>query len=49
MNGCLLDTNIITKMLNNDPAAVQLIQKAEKLYTSIIVAGELYFAAANSR
>ena len=48
MNGCLLDTNVITKILNNDLAAIQLIQKAEKLCTSVIVAGELYFAAANS-
>ena len=48
MNGSLFDTNVITKLLNNDPAAVTLVQKADKLFTSIVVIGELYFAAANS-
>ena len=48
MNGSLLDTNVITKMLNNDSDAIKLVQKIEKLYTSSIVAGELYYAAINS-
>jgi tRNA(fMet)-specific endonuclease VapC len=48
MNGSVLDTNVITKMLDKDPAAITMVQKIENLYTSAIVAGELYFAAANS-
>jgi tRNA(fMet)-specific endonuclease VapC len=48
MSGSVLDTNVITKMLDKDPAAIALIRKVESLYTSVIVAGELYFAAAKS-
>ena len=48
MNGSVLDTNVITKLLDQDPLAISLIQKIDKLFTSIIVVGELYFAAANS-
>jgi tRNA(fMet)-specific endonuclease VapC len=48
MTGSILDTNIITKLLNNDPKAISIVKKIEKIYTSIIVVGELYFAAANS-
>jgi predicted nucleic acid-binding protein len=48
MNGSVLDTNVITKMLDKDPAAIAMVQKIENFYTSSIVAGELYFAAANS-
>ena len=48
MNGSVLDTNVITKLLDNDPAAISLVQKVDKLFTSVIVVGELYFAAANS-
>ena len=48
MNGSILDTNVITKMLNNDPIAIQMVKNVNKLYTSSIVAGELFFAAFNS-
>jgi len=48
MTGSLIDTNVITKFLNKDPLAISLIQKIDNLYTSSIVVGELYFAAANS-
>ena len=48
MNGSLLDTNVIAKLLNKDPAAISLIQKIDTLFTSIIVVGKLYFAADNS-
>ena len=48
MNGSLLDTNVITKLLDKDPKAVSLVQKADKLFTSVVVIGELYYAAANS-
>ena len=48
MSGSVLDTNVITKLLKHDPAAISLIQKIDRFFTSIIVVGELYFAAANS-
>ena len=48
MNGSVLDTNVITKLLDKDSAAISLVQKIDKLFTSVIVTGELYFAAANS-
>jgi tRNA(fMet)-specific endonuclease VapC len=48
MSGSLLDTNVITKMLDRDPAAIRMLENVEKLYTSIIVVGELYYAALNS-
>jgi len=48
VNGSILDTNVITKLLDKDPAAISLVQKIEKPFTSLIVAGELYFAALNS-
>jgi tRNA(fMet)-specific endonuclease VapC len=48
MNGSILDTNVITKMLDKDPVAINMVKKIEHIYTSVIVAGELYFAAANS-
>ena len=48
MNGSIIDTNVITKLLNKELSAVSLIQKVDNLFTSSIVVGELYFAAANS-
>jgi predicted nucleic acid-binding protein len=48
MNGSILDTNVITKLFDKDPVAISLVKKADKLFTSIIVVGELYFAAINS-
>jgi tRNA(fMet)-specific endonuclease VapC len=48
VNGSILDTNVITKFLDKDPAAISLIQKVEIPFTSSIVVGELYFAAVNS-
>jgi tRNA(fMet)-specific endonuclease VapC len=48
MNGSLIDTNVIIKMLHNEPEAVSLLQKAAKPYVSIIVKGELYYGAYKS-
>jgi tRNA(fMet)-specific endonuclease VapC len=48
MNGSIIDTNIITKMLDGDPIAIDIMNKVSIHYTSVIVAGELYFAAFNS-
>jgi len=35
-------------LLDNDPAAISLVRKIENVFTSIVVVGELYYAAANS-
>ena len=48
MNGSLLDTNVIIRMLDKDPLAIRMVEKWNRLYTSVVVAGELYFAALNS-
>ena len=48
MNGSILDTNVITKLLDKNPEAISLVQKIERPFTSIVVVGELYFAAVNS-
>ncbi len=48
MTGSLLDTNVITKLLDRNSAAIALVQKIEEYFTSSIVVGELYYAAANS-
>ena len=48
MNGSILDTNVITKMLDQDAGAISLIKKVDRIFTSVIVVGELYFAVANS-
>jgi tRNA(fMet)-specific endonuclease VapC len=48
MNGSILDTNVITRLLDNNPAAISLVYKIDNIFTSIVVVGELYFAAANS-
>jgi predicted nucleic acid-binding protein len=36
MNGSILDTNVITKLLDNDPAAISLVHKIDNIFTSII-------------
>ncbi|MDR1288756.1 MAG: PIN domain-containing protein [Treponema sp.] len=48
MNGSLIDTNVIIKMLHNEPEAVTLLQEVETPYVSIIVVGELYYGACKS-
>jgi predicted nucleic acid-binding protein len=48
VNGSLVDTNVIIKMLHNDAEAIGLLQKAGKLYTSVVVKGELFYGAAKS-
>ncbi|MEW6455118.1 MAG: type II toxin-antitoxin system VapC family toxin [Acidobacteriota bacterium] len=50
MNGeYLLDTNIIIAFLNGDKEISLKITEAEKIYTSVVVIGELLFGADNSR
>ncbi|WP_411044168.1 PIN domain-containing protein [Treponema sp. TIM-1] len=48
MNGSIIDTNVIIKMLHNDPEAISLLQKVKKAYVSPIIRGELYFGAYKS-
>jgi predicted nucleic acid-binding protein len=36
MTGSILDTNVITRMLDKDPAAINLVKKVENAYTSVI-------------
>jgi tRNA(fMet)-specific endonuclease VapC len=48
MNGSLLDTVFISKLIDKDPVALDVASRIERQYTSLIVVGELYYAAANS-
>jgi tRNA(fMet)-specific endonuclease VapC len=47
-SGSVIDTNVITKLLNNDPEAVNLQSKVTKAYATVPVVGELYFGAEKS-
>jgi tRNA(fMet)-specific endonuclease VapC len=50
MNGkYLLDTNIVIALFGNDPDVVEQVDKAEKIFIQVIVAGELYYGAIKSR
>jgi tRNA(fMet)-specific endonuclease VapC len=48
MNGSMLDTNFIIRMIDKDPVAIAMAKKIKNCYTSFIVVGELYFAAEKS-
>jgi tRNA(fMet)-specific endonuclease VapC len=48
MNGSILDTVFISKVIDKDPVALDILSRIERKYTSLIVVGELYFAADNS-
>jgi tRNA(fMet)-specific endonuclease VapC len=48
MNGSIIDTNVIIKMLHGDPDAIALFQKIEKAYVSLTIKGELYYGAFKS-
>jgi predicted nucleic acid-binding protein len=48
MNGSILDTVFISKLIDKDPVALDIVSRIERQYTSLIVVGELYYAAANS-
>jgi tRNA(fMet)-specific endonuclease VapC len=48
MNGSVVDTNVIIKMLNNDEAAIGLLEKIERAYVPVIVMGELFYGAYKS-
>jgi predicted nucleic acid-binding protein len=48
MNGSVIDTNVIIKMLVNDQAAIDLLSKVEKAYVPVQVVGELLYGAEKS-
>ena len=49
MNGkCLVDTNVITRLLRSDERSVELFNQAESISVPSIVAGELFYGAYNS-
>lgn len=48
MNGNLLDTNVIIKMLNGDSEAVRIFDLLQNPEISVITAGELFYGANKS-
>ena len=49
MNGkCLVDTNVIIRLLRADARSVELFDQADRIYIPAIVAGELFYGAENS-
>jgi tRNA(fMet)-specific endonuclease VapC len=48
MNGSAIDTNVIIRMLNNDEAAIDVLNKTSGAFVPIIVVGELFYGANNS-
>jgi tRNA(fMet)-specific endonuclease VapC len=48
MNGSVIDTNVIIKMMHEDSTAISLLEKIDRKYIPIIVAGELFFGAYKS-
>lgn len=48
MNGNLIDTNVIIKLLNGDKNTIEIFEKIDDVYISAISAGELYYGAEKS-
>jgi tRNA(fMet)-specific endonuclease VapC len=48
VNGSVIDTNVIIKMLNNDQTAILLLEKAGRAFVPVIVVGELFYGAYKS-
>ncbi|MDR1916010.1 MAG: type II toxin-antitoxin system VapC family toxin [Synergistaceae bacterium] len=48
MNGSVIDTNVIIRMLNGDEAAINLLNTVGRAFIPIIVVGELFYGAAKS-
>lgn len=44
----LLDTNIISDLNDNVPETLQVLASAEEVFTSVVVAGELFYGIENS-
>ena len=43
----LLDTNIISDLNDNVPETLQVLASAEEVFTSVVVAGELFYGIEN--
>ena len=48
MNGSVIDTNVIIRMLNNDKTVIRLLDGVQQAYLPVIVAGELMYGAYKS-
>jgi tRNA(fMet)-specific endonuclease VapC len=48
MNGSVIDTSVIIRMMNGDGAAVNLLRQITEKYVPVIVVGELFFGAYKS-
>lgn len=48
MNGNLVDTNIIAKMLNGDKVAVEIFESLDEVFIPVITVGELFYGASKS-
>jgi tRNA(fMet)-specific endonuclease VapC len=48
MNGSVIDTNVIIRMLNGDESAIDLLSTVSGAFIPIIVVGELFYGAKKS-
>ena len=48
MNGSLVDTNVIIRMLKGDKTAVEILGGIDKAFVPIVVVGELFYGAYKS-
>lgn len=48
MNGNLIDTNVIIKLLNSDTKTIDIFDSLDDIYISVITVGELYYGANKS-
>ena len=48
MNGNLVDTIVIIKMLNGDPEVIRIFDSLDNIHISVITAGELFYGAHKS-
>lgn len=48
-NGNLVDTNIVSKLMNGDIAVIEIFDKLDNIHVSSITAGELFYGAFKSK
>ncbi len=48
-NGNLIDTNIVSKLMNGDIAVIEIFDKLDNIHVSSITAGELFYGAFKSK
>ena len=48
MNGSVIDTNVIIRMLKGDKTAIETLGKIEKIFVPMVVVGELFYGAYKS-